>query len=162
MRRTPAHRYRLPYILMFWSFNFLAVLFLIGGTFWCVWTAIQDEPKILISLLFFIPAGLIFLFIANLFPEIKIDDRGLLVQFFLGWLMVKWDDVDAVEPGLFFDDVVVRTRALTFFHSLYGFFGFSLMPSFLIRPRISNYRKLMNLIEMKLKLKTQGLTGEEQ
>jgi hypothetical protein len=136
---------------MFWILNFLALFSLAGGSIWCNAIAIQDEPKILVSLfLFFIPAGLVLLFFANLYPEIKTDDRGLLVKFFLRWLRVKWDEVESVTPGLFFDDIVIRTRALTGFHSLYGLLGLSLVPSFVVKPRISHYRKLMALIEMKL------------
>ncbi len=161
MRRAAVYRYKFPYHLVFWPLNFLAILSLVGGTFWCVWIAIQDEPKILISLLFFIPAGMLLLFFANLYPEIKTDDRGLLVRFSLGWLRVKWDDVESVMPGLFFDDMLIQARSLTTFHSLYGLIGLSPVPGFLIKPRISNYRKLMTLIEMKLKMRNQNGTGEE-
>lgn len=161
MRRAAAHRYKFPYPLVFWAFNILALIFLAGGTFWCVSIAIQDEPKILFSLLFFIPAGLLFLFFANLYPEIKTDDRGLLVRFFLSWLRVKWDDVQSVAPGLLADDLVIQTRSLTGFHRLYGLWELSFEPCFLIKPRISNYRKLMALIELKLKMRNQNVTGEE-
>lgn len=105
-----------------------------------------------IFLLFF---GMVF---ANLFPDLKVDDKGLYVRFYLRWLFVPWENIISVRES--FISVMfspskkiyfVLTKKLTPVHwliSLNQLGGCG--PGFLISQSISDNHQLMRTIKKHL------------
>ncbi|MCC7359852.1 MAG: hypothetical protein IT317_10265 [Anaerolineales bacterium] len=84
---------------------------------------------------------------AHFFTELTSDQAGLHVRFLWRRLVVPWDQIVDVRPvfklpfarGL----QVIRTRALTPFHRVYGLmYGFTTAPSLLISPGMSHGAEL--------------------
>ncbi len=101
-------------------------------------------------------------FFWNMYPEIVVEEDGVLVRFFFWWLPVKWQDIIDVKldfvtritsnwPGIFRNNrlYIVRARSLTFFHRFYNRRFFSFSPTFYILSRISGFEELLSILENK-------------
>ncbi len=84
----------------------------------------------------------------SFWPDIQIDDEGLLVEFFPKPLRVSWNQVRSVQQVhmimLSNKFWLVKTDALTPFHRFYSLaYSGSLEPSFLISSRMKGHEILM-------------------
>lgn len=148
------HRYTLfPYPFVIPLSNIIGICCLVFGI---VSALLSITGKTNPNTGFFIIYGFVSILVANSYPAIDADEDGLFVHFCFFRLRVKWDDIVEVKNsfgnylGFFpFDSFVVRTRALTLFHRLYGSSLFSLQPSFLVHSHISGFPKLFASIKNK-------------
>jgi hypothetical protein len=89
---------------------------------------------------------------ANFFPEIGASTDGLAVSFIFFHLTVRWEDIIDVRPSIFGwpgrpSVWVVRTRALTPFHRLYGLlYALKPEPSFIVSHHLAQHKDLLNRI----------------
>jgi len=120
-----------------------------------------DVIKVSVSLIFAaVFTVCAFLIAAYYFPDIDLDEEGLLVEFLWKRIRVSWDDVIELKPVFMYGipsfgrpvPVVVLTKKLTLFHRVYGLlYGFSTKPAFVIQPAISEFELLKNDIEKHIK-----------
>jgi hypothetical protein len=87
-------------------------------------------------------------------PDVGIQEEGLLVEFIIGFLYIPWEDLDDINyyGTLNFGAWLVKTKEkrLTVFHRLYGFiYGYSFQPGFLIHKQIESGKELINTIKSK-------------
>jgi hypothetical protein len=103
----------------------------------------------------------------NMYPEIVLEEDGLLVHFFFWWLPVKWQDIVDVKldfvtritsnwPGIFRNNrlYIVKARSLTFFHRFYDRRFFSFSPTFYIYSKICGFEELLSIFENKNLIQT--------
>jgi hypothetical protein len=102
----------------------------------------------------------------NMYPEIMVEEDGVLVHFFSWWLPVKWEDIVDVRQYSLIGflrrvlrirskgSLIVRTRSLTLFHRFYDNRFFSFSPTFYIHSSISEYDELLSILENKKLIQT--------
>ncbi len=117
-------------------------------------TSLEQVLPLLVLLTFGLTAGIV---TGNFFTEIVSDADGLRIRFLWKYLVVRWDEVVEVKPMFYLVPLrsgswVVRTRALTPFHRLYGLlYGFTLSPSFVYLKGMSNADELSRRIRAAVK-----------
>ena len=89
---------------------------------------------------------------ANAYPKVKIDENGLLIEFFWGWYPIDWCDVGGVQvvKSYFgtFKIWIVKSKDLTEFHRLYGLLNIGKFePCFVIHPLMKNHLELIQKIK---------------
>lgn len=95
---------------------------------------------------------------ANLFPDLKMDDKGLYIQFYFKWLFIPWENIISIHESLISvilspskKGYFVLTKKLTPIHWLItlnqlGGWG----PGFLISQNISDNHHLILTIRKHL------------
>jgi len=89
-------------------------------------------------------------YIINYFPDIKIEDEYIYIQFFWFWIKTPWERILFIKriKTFLFRQYIVCSEELTFFHRLYGLlFLFSPKACFLINTSLDSYEDLVNEIE---------------
>jgi hypothetical protein len=91
---------------------------------------------------------------ANLKPNVRVSNRGLVVQMFLVWWhLIPWEDVKDIRSlpiGRSRLRLVV-VRQLSLFHQVIGTIYFAFFqPAFLISSEIDHYDELVKLIKKKI------------
>jgi hypothetical protein len=113
---------------------------------------IASPGEALSVLLPFAFGAVVSLYIANLYPSIRVDEDGLLIDFLWHRLRIPWKEIIEIKSigSLFGFRAVwkVRTRRLTLLHRLYGFPH----PGFFITSEITNYTELIQEIEHSVKV----------
>jgi hypothetical protein len=115
--------------------------------------ALIVSPWEALSVLFLLAFGAsVSLYIANLYPNIGVDEQGILVGYLWHYLRVPWQEIIDARPirAVFGLSLVwlVRTKRLTLLHRLYGFPH----TGFFISSMISNYAELIREIEHHVQL----------
>jgi len=94
---------------------------------------------------------LAYAYFANFWPAIEICEQGLRVEFFWFRLFVGWEQVVSIKrsPSQWrLKTWVVKTRALTPFHRLYGLLnGLAIAPCFLIHSNLENCHEIVEQIK---------------
>jgi hypothetical protein len=122
-----------------------------------VWAEGSLSRSLLYLLLIAICGSVTMALTGNFLPEIRADQNGLQVSFLWYRLPVPWQDIVGIKPffGVKFQKRpvymwVVRTRALTPLHRLYGLiYGFTFSPSFIVISTIENYVDLIRKINQR-------------
>lgn len=97
----------------------------------------------------FLLFNVIAIVVANLYPDIVINEDGLAIKFYFKWLFVPWGDVISVTRTFipFRRIYLIRVKGLTILHRLISFCqSGSIQPGFLISPSIDGYSDLMHAI----------------
>lgn len=110
--------------------------------------SLSNEPSTAICLgIYVIAVGAILgSLLLNMFPDIKVTDKGLEVEFFWRNLDIAWDEVIDIRPlGSPFGHIhAVRAKRITPLHRLYGLiYTKSISPALLIRDSISDSSELI-------------------
>ena len=96
---------------------------------------------------------LAYAYVANAWPTLKVCEDGLWVEFFWLEIFVEWGQVISIRRALgsrMFKTWVIKTRALTPFHRLYGLaYGLTVSPCFLIHSSLEDYQEVIRLINQK-------------
>lgn len=152
------HRYaKFPFPFVIPFANIIGIYYLVSGILGALLSTIgKTNPEVGFNILY----GLTAFFVANAYPAIDSDDDGLFVYFSFFRFRLNWDDILDVKPiftnnlAFPFDSFVVRTKALTPFHRLYGLYVFSFQPSFVVHSLISGFPKLYASIKNKRLIQT--------
>jgi hypothetical protein len=167
---TKTHTYGSLYGLTGKSFVLMALLSVIFGLF-LLFASVRSlftgyEPgisSVITDLIYFLlivvwsPA--VFLFIAYMFTDIKVSDKGLHVNFLWKSYLVEWNEIMAVKPlrpfGLFTKmraNVIAIKGGLSVIHKLYGIiYGGINQPSILVFDNISDYDVLIRNVTIQVK-----------
>lgn len=97
----------------------------------------------------FLLFNVIAMVVANLYPDIAVNQDGLAIKFYFRWLFVPWGDVISVTRTFipFRHIYLIRVKGLTILHRLISFCqSGSIQPGFLISPSIDGYSDLMRTI----------------
>ena len=97
----------------------------------------------------FLLFNVIAMVVANLYPDIAVNEDGLAIKFYFRWLFVPWGDVISVTRTFipFRRIYLIRVKGLTILHRLISFCqSGSIQPGFLISPSIDDYSDLMHTI----------------
>lgn len=92
----------------------------------------------------------------NLYPTIRVGDKGLALSYFVfWWVVVPWDEVIDMKPiPLRHGDVLVRARHITPFHRFFGLrYWLSFLPSFVIGRDIRDRDELVREISKRIYVK---------
>ena len=146
------YQYSIVNRVLFWLFNLFACYFILGPIVFILLGIFPDGLNFWIVYPVIVLFGLFPLFFANLYPEVIVNEQGLQVRFFLWYLLVKWNEIIEVRPSLInyvFPGriFVVKTSSLTLFHRLYGLYGVSFLPSFIVSSSLNGYERLIDRIK---------------
>ncbi len=96
---------------------------------------------------------LAYAYVANAWPALKVCEDGLWVEFFWLEIFVEWGQVISIRRVVSFGMYktwVIKTRALTPFHRLYGLVnGPTVSPCFLIHSSLKDCQEVIRLINQK-------------
>lgn len=89
------------------------------------------------------------------YPDVKVDDNGLQVEFLWTYFPIPWGDIVEIKPFrfLFLEWWLVTTKNhLTFFHRMYSIYSLkSFLPGFLIHDKESqDHSDLLKLIRKQI------------
>jgi hypothetical protein len=100
--------------------------------------------------------GVIIMILASIFyignwPDIGIDDEGILVEFIWGYLRVLWSDITSIKhvgSNKFGVWLITTNNRLTFLHRVYSLWtSFSFEPGFIIHTQSAPYREALKVIQ---------------
>jgi len=92
----------------------------------------------------------------NLYPTIRVEDKGLALSYFVfWWVVIPWDEVIDMRPIPFRrGDVLVRAQRITPFHRFFGLrYRLSFLPSFVIGRDIENRDELLREIRERIQIR---------
>lgn len=96
----------------------------------------------------------VFIFLAYLFSDVKVNGEGLQTSFVFKSIALKWENIANVKPSRPFGlrlgkkaSVLIVKNGLTFFHRIYGLvYGQTNQPALVVWSQISDYDALMKVI----------------
>ena len=92
--------------------------------------------------------------LANLYPTVWLDERGLTISFFRFWRKnIPWTEVTALRQTriLLLQVLVVQANRITLWHRVIGWmYARSFSPCFLVRSNIENFEELIAEVESRL------------
>ena len=102
----------------------------------------------------------------NADPRIKVDDKGLLVEFLWRWVRLEWKDIDDIRSiyGSLggFKYWMVKSQELPSYHCLYGLLiNLEMVPCFLVFPRMNEKDELISMIKLHLRGRNDGFRREQ-
>jgi hypothetical protein len=136
----------------------ILLLLLVFGTAIVDLDGLLKNPIFGVLLLLGVVANVVYdLYRINMYPNLKIGENGLEVEFFGFYIPVRWKNVESIThiqsrsyPEKF-TEWFVRTRRLTAFHLLYGKSKYGdYVTGFLVQSEIENVQQVLDTIGSKL------------
>jgi hypothetical protein len=158
------HSYSLPERLGHVMVSLFSGFLALGFSLFAVWVLVQSLAQFSVDAdvrwivawlalwLFPIFWAYSFVLFTNLYPQIRLSDKGIYVTVFLfWWAFIPWADVEEIRRVGWLRlsrSRLVVVRRLTPFHRFIGWhYGYTLKPAFVIRGTLQGYDRVVKTIQ---------------